>query len=483
MKLRPSLYGARLGIHPTQLVLAGVVALAIIVSLVWIGRQAAPEMSSPGYGALATFRTTNLQVDSTTTLNTLTGTTTIGPAATTAGVQLTVRGASSVFTSSPAAATTGTSAITVTRAGTFDTTAGVLTSTGETISVTSARSAGANALTNIGATYTASGAQTNIAVSTTDGSNYLNTSSGNTCVGVASGGTCAAKLTVTGSGTFSTTLGVDGIFTMGNATTVGPHVFQGRVVGTNTTTANNGFAYENASTATTTSGRAAVVGAWTGTADTTAGNITLRGVDGTNACTESAGGNTLTCQGVRGFCSGTSDNCEGVNGNATGTGATSYGGRFSVTGAATTNRAIYGTATTGATNIAIETDDGDVIFNDLSGTFRTDGNATLGDATTDSVTAWGHLILLGTAPAASSCGGSPTVVGTDRAFKGTVGSAITTCTWTFSRTYTVAPTCSVFVEGGTTYPTCTISATAITCTVAIASTVYNWNCATSSGGT
>ena len=110
------------------------------------------------------------------------------------------------------------------------------------------------------------------------------------------------------------------------------------------------------------------------------------------------------------------------------------------------------------------------------------GNATLGDANADKLTVFGHVLYDGTAPTASSCGGSPTVVGTDAAFKGTVGSAITTCTWTFARTYTVAPTCTVSVEGGLANPTFTVSATAITATVAVAAGVYNWMCATSNGG-
>lgn len=121
----------------------------------------------------------------------------------------------------------------------------------------------------------------------------------------------------------------------------------------------------------------------------------------------------------------------------------------------------------------------------VAGTLSVNGNPTLGDANADLSTVFGHVLYNGTAPSKSAgCDGSgtATVTGTDAAFHSTTGTGATACTWTFSRTYTVAPTCTVFVEGGGANPTCTISATAITCTVAAASTVYHWMCATSSGG-
>jgi len=120
-----------------------------------------------------------------------------------------------------------------------------------------------------------------------------------------------------------------------------------------------------------------------------------------------------------------------------------------------------------------------------AGDFLVNGNTTLGNANADLTTVFGHMLYNGTAPSKSAgCDGSgaATVTGTDAAFHSTTGTGATACTWTFSRTYTVAPTCTVFVEGGGANPTCTISATAITCTVAAASTVYHWMCATSSGG-
>ena len=55
-----------------------------------------------------------------------------------------------------------------------------------------------------------------------------------------------------------------------------------------------------------------------------------------------------------------------------------------------------------------------------------------------------HLETLGTAPTLSSCGGSPSVTGTDMAGKVTIGSGATTsCTVTFAKAYTNAPSCTV----------------------------------------
>ena len=91
----------------------------------------------------------------------------------------------------------------------------------------------------------------------------------------------------------------------------------------------------------------------------------------------------------------------------------------------------------------------------------------------------------GTAPTLTSCGtGSPTVTGTDVAGKFTTGGTATACTMTFASTYTNPPACSVVVEGASTQPTFTISATAITFSVDIASTTYEYMCwSIGTGGT
>jgi|SRR5882757_3774147 len=82
-----------------------------------------------------------------------------------------------------------------------------------------------------------------------------------------------------------------------------------------------------------------------------------------------------------------------------------------------------------------------------------------------------------TTPVLSSCGTSPSVVGNDTVGKLTTGSAATTCTITFSAAYNVAPACILSAQGASpVIPTYTTSTTAITVTVDVASTVYNYIC-------
>jgi len=80
------------------------------------------------------------------------------------------------------------------------------------------------------------------------------------------------------------------------------------------------------------------------------------------------------------------------------------------------------------------------------------------------------------APTLTSCGTSPTITGNDMAFKLVTGSAATGCTITFKNSYTSAPICSWTPQGGTTLPTCSAAAGAITCSTAAASTTYNVMC-------
>lgn len=89
----------------------------------------------------------------------------------------------------------------------------------------------------------------------------------------------------------------------------------------------------------------------------------------------------------------------------------------------------------------------------------------------------GHLQSKGAVPALTSCGTSPSAVtGDDIAGTYTTGSAATTCTLTFATTYGTAPSCVVSTQGSATQPTYTVSATAITVTVDIASTAYSYIC-------
>lgn len=105
----------------------------------------------------------------------------------------------------------------------------------------------------------------------------------------------------------------------------------------------------------------------------------------------------------------------------------------------------------------------------LSGATLVSGDLTLGG--TGKVRTSGSAI-----PVLSNCGASSITAGsTDVAGKITTG-AVTTCTLTFSSTWTTAPSCILTPEGNLNHPTYTTSATAITATVTVASTVYNYVC-------
>jgi len=77
----------------------------------------------------------------------------------------------------------------------------------------------------------------------------------------------------------------------------------------------------------------------------------------------------------------------------------------------------------------------------------------------------GDIRSIGTAPACSSCG-TCSVSGTDNAFRVTAG-ATTTCTATFNTAKTNIPSCVCMQEGTATFPTCAVSASAVTCSVVV----------------
>jgi hypothetical protein len=58
----------------------------------------------------------------------------------------------------------------------------------------------------------------------------------------------------------------------------------------------------------------------------------------------------------------------------------------------------------------------------------------------------GHMEFTGTAPALTSCGGSPAITGNDNTMTVTAGSAATACTITFNEAWTNAPHCNVNQE-------------------------------------
>jgi hypothetical protein len=83
-------------------------------------------------------------------------------------------------------------------------------------------------------------------------------------------------------------------------------------------------------------------------------------------------------------------------------------------------------------------------------------------------------------PVLTSCGTGPAIVAGSTDFAGnyTTGSAATTCTITFATAFGVAPTCLITNGTGaaTLIPTYSTSATAITVSVDIASTAYQYLC-------
>lgn len=87
-----------------------------------------------------------------------------------------------------------------------------------------------------------------------------------------------------------------------------------------------------------------------------------------------------------------------------------------------------------------------------------------------------HIKTSGTLPALTSCGTSPTIVGSDVGGTVVTGSAATTCTITFAVTYTTAPSCVFLPMGTATMPVYSVSATAITVATDIASTTYTYMC-------
>lgn len=200
--------------------------------------------------------------------------------------------------------------------GTYDTTAAGLTAFGLNVLITATRSAGANGLTNTACLLSASGGQSNRALQTQDGGVVLNAVSGTTSIGFSQG--TASALTLNGTAAFNST-----------------------------NTANNGLTMAWTPSSGTTSSLAGIRASVTGTFDASAGNISSYGMRSVISTSKSAGANTLT------------------------------------------NIALYGTATSADTNVALKTDDGSVQLNVVSGV------ATMGfsQATTNALTVSGSTTI------------------------------------------------------------------------------------------
>ena len=89
-------------------------------------------------------------------------------------------------------------------------------------------------------------------------------------------------------------------------------------------------------------------------------------------------------------------------------------------------------------------------------------------------------------PVLSTCGSAPApiLVAGSNDFTGTytTGGTATTCTLTFGTAYTGVPNCHISSLGTATQPTYTLSATAMTVSVDIATTSYVYVCTAKSGG-
>jgi hypothetical protein len=113
-------------------------------------------------------------------------------------------------------------------------------------------------------------------------------------------------------------------------------------------------------------------------------------------------------------------------------------------------------------------------FNIYDGTA---GAARFAITSNGAMAAYEHVLNRGGVPTIGTCGsGTRNASSTDTAGVFTTDAAVTTCTITFARTWTNRPSCVLYGEGTATPPTCTISATAITCSVVGTSTTYNWHC-------
>jgi hypothetical protein len=299
-----------------------------------------------------------------------------------------------------------------------------------------------------------------------------------------------SELEVTGDATIGTNTGADVLVVNGNST------FNG------TDSANGPIFSSWVPVGATSSNVPSVYGQVSGTWDTTSGVLNAIGVRGQCIATRSAGASDLRCNGIYGEASTAQDNraVRGISASAV-SNALNWAGVFTNTssGATAISKGVEGTAT-GASqqnfggyfdaanaslvNWALYTVSGDVALNTVGGSTQTFRNTLLGDGNTDLTQIFGHVRTNGTAPTLSSCGtGALDAGGSDQSFILTADAGGTTCTITFSRTWTVRPSCQVFPQAGVAMPTCTISATAITCTVVVASAVYHWSCNGMAGAT
>lgn len=138
------------------------------------------------------------------------------------------------LTSAPAARTSSLNAAsTFTLNGTFNTTSAALNGLAMNVTASGTRSAGGFNYTNRALFVDAFGGQSNVALETFRGDNYINQSSGSSGFGYALGATLPAKLSVsgtfdaTGAATLGSTLNVNGNTTLGSTPGTDTHLLNG----------------------------------------------------------------------------------------------------------------------------------------------------------------------------------------------------------------------------------------------------------------
>lgn len=307
-----------------------------------------------------------------------------------------------------------------TNSGTYDCTAATREAYGLRCSVTATRSAGANTLGNNAAYFTASGAQVNNALRTNDGDVLLNQSSGTTAFRTSASTIAALNIsantlqyginaTQSSTGRIVETRGIN-ISTTGSsdATAAGRQNYGGvfsvtstRSAGANNVTnyglfvdstggTNNIGIYQDRgdNTFNATSGSTVFNGAMSVLGNAQLGNSTTADTHSITGATTVASGALSTLStaysgtGITGDRSSVAVTNTGTF-DATAAGRVAYGVNAAVTATRSagannlTNVGLYGTASGGQVNRALQTDAGDVLLNNTGGTTTISGATTL----------------------------------------------------------------------------------------------------------
>ena len=430
----------------------------------------------------------------------MSGAVTIGNSSLQTGSLASVNGASFTSTANgteplsvgdgPTAQTTSGSAATILETGTYNTTSGALSAIALTATNTATRSSGANALTNVGGLFAASGAQTNIALETGSGSvsfaNNLAVGGGisltpagvNDYLSMANGSGAGVSSANTGALIYDSTHQTFDVSLNGGAYTA---LTTGGITGT---VASNNIPKGSGTTALQVS-LLADSGS-TLSYNTTSLTVTTAGLMSTSAVTppraRSSRRAPATCNhrpaSIRTAEAPTVGSCPrrqaarsavttGPPGPplaiSTQTGQAKALPRFAI------SRSTTAKARRRSNAIAYFT--GSTKNVEFKGTTQVDGNASFQAHVKNT----GGTALTTTS---LSCGASPAITGMDLAGIITVGAATTTsCTLTFSATYTTAPYCvcsSDAVASGGVFTGCSTTATTLVATLVAGSTAQKF---------